>query len=429
MLSREDNEVLCRVEPGTPMNAAFKRYWLPAALISDHPEPDSDPKRVTILCEDYVLFRDSNGDMACMQDRCCHRGASLTLGRVEECGIRCIFHGWKFDKSGAIVDLPNSTDDTYKNRYKQPAFPTYEAGGMVWVYLGPKEEQPPVPDYYWLDWTPEKYFIQPVVFDANFSQVIDGGADSSHLTILHQDALSRDTAGGGQDVRNRVLADAAPVFDSQETEFGQFSVAIRTTPDEDGNPITTARTSAFIAPSTVYVTFGTKTSGNWGVIVPVTSTRSIFWIGVFNDVFKGHDAKTLMHYLSIDDETLDKLGNSRAMCDRPDKASSRNNWMQDRAAMKAGERFTGLHLFIPEDIAVAESMGSIFDRGEENLVPADLAIVKIRRILLGMARDVAEGRKPIGHRASPKTSSIFCQEIRLESEDNWRSVALPEAFR
>src|SRR5262245_20088350 len=94
MLTAEDNALLTRVEPGMPMHAAFKRYWLPAARSADLAEPDSDPVRLTLLCENYVMFRDSSGKVGILREGCCHRNASLVLGRVEDGGIRCLFHGW-----------------------------------------------------------------------------------------------------------------------------------------------------------------------------------------------------------------------------------------------------------------------------------------------------------------------------------------------
>ncbi len=429
MLNEADNELLCRVEPGTPMHETFKRYWLPAAMTADFAAPDSDPLRVTLLCQDYVLFRDSNGDMACLRDRCCHRGASLTLGRVEDCGVRCIFHGWQFAKDGRIIDMPNATDPAYKERYRQPAFPTFEGGGMVWVYLGPKEEQPPVPNYHWFDFPPGQAFLAPVVFHANYTQVLDGGADSSHLSILHQDAFRRAMPGSDNSARQRVLADAAPKFEVEESTFGQYSIAIRSEQDDSGKVQRTGRVSVFIAPSTVLVTGGPPRVGSWAIAVPVTSERTIFWLGFFNENYQGDDWVGAMRYTSTDPETLDRLGNSRETWHLPGKADVHNNWMQDREAMRRDGLFTGLQLFIPEDIAVAESMGAIYDRGEENLVPADQVIVRIRRILLDAARDVAAGRKPVGTREPIDTSKIVAFEVRLDEDEDWRDDVIPREFR
>lgn len=428
MLSKADNDLLCRVEPGTPMHKAFKHYWLPAGLSTDV-EPDGAPRRVTLLCEDYVMFRDSEGRVGFMRERCCHRGASLCLGRVEESGIRCIYHGWKFAVDGSILDMPNTTDDRFKARYRQPAYPIVERGGLIWVYLGPADAQPPPPDYYWLDYPEAQRFISPVLFETNYTQAIDGGADSSHLTILHQDALRRMLDNTDQGVRDRVLADAAPKFDTFDTDFGQFSVAIRTSQGSDGTPSITARTSAFIALSTVLVTGGDRGNATWGVVVPITSEKCVFYIGMFNDQFVDTQAIEGARYMNVDEDSLERLGIGRDSTGREAKFSRANNWAQDRSSMSDGTLFTGLPLFIPEDIAVAESAGPIYDRSEENLVPADQAIVRIRRILLDAARNAEAGRLPLGVERPVDTAQIFTQEVKLHQGDDWREVALPEAFR
>lgn len=414
------------------MHDAFKRYWLVAGLSADHPTPNSDPKRSTLLGENYVLFRDSRGQVACLRELCCHRGASLCLGRVEEGGIRCIYHGWKFDGQGTVLDVPNASDERVKSRYRQPAFPVRELGGMLWVYLGPPEAQPPPPDYYWLHLPRDRFWVVPTVFEANFTQVIDGGADSSHLTILHQDALSRQFMNTDGSTRARILADAAPRFDRAPTEFGQFSVAIRKTPGPAGGTVEAARSSAFVAPCTVIVTGGHPDRGTWGIAMPVTSHRTIFYIGVFDRDLpldteeKRNEARA---FQGLDEADMTRLGISRETCDRADKFGRANNWFQDRESMRSGKRFTGLPLFIPEDIAVAESMGSICDRTQENLVPADIPIIGIRRILIELAKDVQAGRTPIGLRAPVDTSKIVCTEVMMDGKRHWSELLLPAEFR
>lgn len=428
MLSREENELLCRVEPGFPMHEAFKRYWLVAGLSSDHPRPDSDPKRSTILGEDYVLFRDSNGRMGCLDELCCHRGASLCLGRVEGGGIRCIFHGWQFDVDGKILDMPNATDDRFKQRYRQPSYPVVERGGLIWVYLGLPEQQPPVPNFKWLDYPPERYFISAVVYESNFTQAIDGGADSSHLTILHQDALKRLHPVLDNNVAGRILADAAPSFDTYDTEFGQFSAAIRTITKPDGSKFRSCKSSAFIAPSTVLVSGSNPDDGTFAFFIPVTSTRTIAYLGMFDVNWKTPEsAAKAQRFMSIDPESLAQLGYSRETCDNPERPSRENNWHQDREGLRNG-RFTGLVPFIPEDVAVSESMGAIYDRKKENLVPSDLVIVRIRRILMEMARDVQAGRAPIGLRTPIDQSRINCHEHMLEDGEIWHEVMVPPEF-
>src|SRR5581483_4182173 len=146
----EDNELLTRVGPGTPMGAMMRRYWIPAFLSEDLPEPDCDPIRIRLLGEDMVAFRDTNGRVGMMLERCPHRGASLWLGRNEDGGLRCIYHGWKIDVEGRILEMPcESVDSTFKDRVRQVAYPTHEQGDMVWVYMGPPDHKPAFPNFEW----------------------------------------------------------------------------------------------------------------------------------------------------------------------------------------------------------------------------------------------------------------------------------------
>src|ERR1700728_2226829 len=152
MLSTEDNEYLTQVGPGTPCGSFLREYWLPAMLTSELPGPDCDPVRVMVLGERLVAIRDTDGRVGLLRNACPHRGASLFLGRNEECGIRCVYHGWKFDVDGACVDIPNepalssTKGSLFKTKVSIEAYPTWEGGGYVWAYLGPREHQPPPPD-------------------------------------------------------------------------------------------------------------------------------------------------------------------------------------------------------------------------------------------------------------------------------------------
>lgn len=428
MLSHDDNDFLCRIERGSPMSEAFKRYWLVAGLSQDFPNASSDPKRSRMLGEDYVLFRDSEGRMGCLRELCCHRGASLCLGRSEEGGLRCIFHGWKFDVDGTIIDMPNATDDRFMKRYRQPAFPVVEKAGLIFVYLGPKEEQPPFPNWRWLDLAPEQMFVAPVIYKTNYIQAIDGGADSSHLTTLHQDALTRAHPVADNDVFKRIMADAAPRFDTYPTEFGQFSAAFRTVTRSDGSVFETCKTSVFAAPSTVITNGAYPDQGTFAFFTPIDTDRTIGYIGNYDSAWTTPDEPlAAQRFMSLDKETLDHLGFSPETADKPGRASRENNWYQDREGMRAG-RFTGMAPFIPEDIIVAESMGSVYDRTEENLIPADQVVVRIRRILMDMARDVKEERKPIGVRTAVDYSKIFVGEGTVEAGQDWAAITLPPEF-
>src|SRR5579885_1595012 len=151
MLSLEDNELLTRVGPGTPMGNLMRQYWLPAMLSSELPEPDGTPVRVMLLGEKLIGFRDSKGQVGLLGNHCPHRGASLWFGRNEECGLRCVYHGWKFDVEGNCVDMPNEpAESDFKQKVKATTYPTAERAGVVWAYMGPAEKRPPLPDLEWM---------------------------------------------------------------------------------------------------------------------------------------------------------------------------------------------------------------------------------------------------------------------------------------
>jgi phthalate 4,5-dioxygenase len=147
MLKRDENELITRVGPGTPMGDTMRRYWMPVLLSSELPHPDSDPIRVRLLGEDLVAFRDTNGQVGLLAANCPHRGASLFFGRNEEAGLRCVYHGWKFDATGQCLDMPNEpAESDFRTKVNAVAYPTAEKADLVWAYLGPPDKQPPVPD-------------------------------------------------------------------------------------------------------------------------------------------------------------------------------------------------------------------------------------------------------------------------------------------
>src|SRR5215471_9016858 len=147
MLSLEDNELLCRVGPGTAMGELMRQYWVPALPAAEFPSPDSPPKRMRLLGENLVMFRDSNGDVGCFTEACPHRGASLFFGRNEEAGLRCVYHGWKFDTTGACTDMPSEpAESNFRSKVRIRAYSVQERGGLVWLYMGPREVPPPLPE-------------------------------------------------------------------------------------------------------------------------------------------------------------------------------------------------------------------------------------------------------------------------------------------
>ena len=185
MLSKERNERLTRVGPGTPMGTTLRRYWIPVVLSWEVPEPDCPPTRVRILSEDLIAFRTTDGKVGLMDEYCPHRQASLWLGRNEDNGIRCVYHGWKFDISGQCVEQMNEPKPFCAN-IKTTAYPTYEAAGIVWAYMGPKEKQPAPPDFDWAQVPATHRLVSKVAQSCNWLQALEGGIDTSHFTILHR---------------------------------------------------------------------------------------------------------------------------------------------------------------------------------------------------------------------------------------------------
>jgi phenylpropionate dioxygenase-like ring-hydroxylating dioxygenase large terminal subunit len=424
-------KLLMEVGPGTPMNESMKRFWLPLALSADVPEPDGDPMRVRALGEDYVLFRDTAGRLGLLDELCTHRSASLCLGRNEEGGLRCIYHGWKFAVDGAVLETPNVQDPRFKERVRQPSFAVREAGGIVWGYLGPKDKEPPFPHYPFFDLPDENVVVELVVANANYTRIVEGLLDSSHTGILHQDALSKLGAGQGPAPsfggRARVSTGAvlaknlAPEIEVQETDFGLRYAAIRHFEDEHGRQSSAARITAFVYPTTVCVPPDYLIQ----ITLPVDNERShffmVFWDPTRN-IRDGEARQEILSYYGIDETATNTFGLGRKYKDLPDRPNRDNNWLQDRKAMKEG-RFTGLHRFIPEDFAVSESMGVMERFPIEHLVPADLAVARFRRRIIENAQRVARGEEP--HGLSPK-EPYRGGYVTLSEGQSWKDVFAAE---
>ena len=226
MLKQEENERLVRIGPGTPAGEVFRRYWQPAALSSELPEPDGPPIRVRLLGEDLVAFRATDGSVGLVDAFCPHRRAPMFFGRNEECGLRCVYHGWKFDSSGACVDMPSEPPDSlFKTKVTIKAYPTIEAGDVVWAYMGPPAEMPAPPDYEWMRAPRTHRMISKTFENANYLQGLEGGLDTAHSSFAHNERL-----GDRNWIRNR---DGAPRLDVERTDYGYTYVSTRDV-GEDG---------------------------------------------------------------------------------------------------------------------------------------------------------------------------------------------------
>jgi len=192
-MKAEQNELLTRTGPGTPMGELFRRYWMPALLASELPAPDCPPVRLKLLGERMVAFRDTNGRLGLIDEFCAHRGVSLWFGRNEECGLRCPYHGWKYDVTGQCVEVPSEpVESGFCKKIKLKSYPLVERGGVIWVYMGPPDQQPPLPEFEFATVPEEQSYMSKRVQECNWLQAMEGGIDSSHVSFLHSGQLNHD---------------------------------------------------------------------------------------------------------------------------------------------------------------------------------------------------------------------------------------------
>src|SRR3569833_1188137 len=221
MLSHEDNELLCRIGPGTPMGDFMRRFWMPAVLTNEL-APDGKPVRIRLMGENLVCFMDSEGKGGLLDEHCPHRGSSLALGVNEECGLRCLFHGWKFDVNGQCLDTPAEPENSkLAKAMKVKAYPTRIAGGMVWTYMGPQETQPEFPHFPWFDLPEGHCEAFRVIYESNKTQALEGAVDSSHAGILHR------SVPWSQEARWPHEKDLRPKLEVEFTRYGMRYCAVR----------------------------------------------------------------------------------------------------------------------------------------------------------------------------------------------------------
>lgn len=421
MLSKEDNELMCRVGPEAPMGKAIRHFWVPALLSAELPGPDCDPVHVELLGENFVAFRDSNGNVGLLDEFCCHRGASLTVGRVEKCGIRCIYHGWLFATDGTVLETPNVPDPRFKERVKAKSYPVREAGGLIWTYIGPAEKKPPFPDFPWINAPANLVLATCQINGCNFVQMYEGLLDSSHLSVLHSSAIS---GAQGTDIHfvrsiTHMAFDAAPTLDSEETEFGLHYAAIRMV---DGKAET--RVAAYVSPF-----WSLNPNGDiWVAVVPMTDEKNAFYT-VSWDGKKQYGVDPLrsqtLNTIGFTKENLEAFGQTRRNFGGPNTPARHNGFRQNREMMRKGH-FSGMPALALEDSLVTVSAGPLRDRSQEKLSSADVAIAHFYRSLLKSARQVRDGGTPVGYGLS--VSKLRGVPATLEPGADWRKL-VPDHFR
>jgi nitrite reductase/ring-hydroxylating ferredoxin subunit len=372
VLKTDVNELLSQTGPGASMGDLFRRYWLPALLAEELPENDSPPVRVKILSERLIAFRDSEGRYGLMDEFCAHRGVSLWFGRVEEGGLRCAYHGWKYDVTGQCVEVPSEPENSnFCRKVKLTSYPLVKVGDILWTYMGVPDEQPGLPEFEFVHVPPEQAYTSKRWQESNWLQALEGGIDSSHVSWLHSGGLKSDPLFKGAKGNQYNLNDLRPFFEVAEADGGLFVGARRNA--EDG--MYYWRITPWVMPSFT--------------IVPPRGDHPVhghFWVPIDDHncwayTFDYHPTRALTP------EELQAMKDGHGVHSRNIPGTYRpqenkdNDYLMDRDAQKRGETFSGIRGIAQQDASLQESMGPVVDRTKERLVSSDTGIIKARQKL------------------------------------------------
>lgn len=404
MLSREDNELLCRTGPGTPMGELFRRFWLPAFLTSDLPGPDCPPVRLKILGENLVAFRDTNGKVGVLDRNCPHRLADLFFGRNEECGLTCAYHGWKFDTEGNCMQMPTETPDSdFRGKVKIKSYPAEEFGGAVWVYMGPADPStgsglPEMPQFEWARVPDDHRVLRTWIQESNYFQATEGDVDSAHISFNHrwfgQDVMPPQlraqvrTTGDGTVSR---WSDGAPRLTVKHTDYGFIYGSRR----QNGQGDYYWRCTQYLLPFYSLIP-GPQPPRAGHVWIPIDDEHCMGW------QYSAHPDRPLndqeLERLHTSPYTLHrvvfKLPGDRTLIDvwRPQRNRD-NDYELDRELQRT-KNFTGIASTREQDMAMTDGMGAMVERWREHLGTTDIAIIAARRMLIRMAKQLQQGIEP-----------------------------------
>ncbi|MSQ26683.1 MAG: aromatic ring-hydroxylating dioxygenase subunit alpha [Dehalococcoidia bacterium] len=404
MLNTQDNEMLCRVSASTPMGEFLRRFWTPILLSSELPEPDCDPVEVRLFGEDLVAFRDTGGNVGLLTAFCPHRRAPLFYGRNEEHGIRCVYHGWKFDVHGHCVEMPTEpAESSFQDKVRARSYPIQEWGSVIWAYLGPPDKKPELPHLEWGFVADRQRNIVKYNQECNFVQALEGDIDSTHAPFLHG-ALAgapdlpvlerlRMARQAGADTsiyqraaeRDFYAAEVPPRWNLAYTDYGVAGANARTA----GPGSQYWRVNLFLLPFYTYFPASPiDTRGHTHMWIPEDDEHTRVWC----IMWAPHEDLTPEERDSV-------LGTSRPHIGTLDPATGRlratkaNHFLIDRKLQRTTS-YSGIMGIREQDTAVVEGMGAIADRTQEHLGTSDALIIAMRRSLLNNAKALVRGREP-----------------------------------
>jgi phthalate 4,5-dioxygenase len=414
MLSSEENRILTQVGAGTPMGNLIRRYWLPALLSSELPAPDCPPVRVKLLGENLVAFRDTQERIGLLEEFCPHRLASLFLGRNEENGLRCVYHGWKFNTSGICVDMPNEPEGSkFKEKIRATAYPAVEQGGVIWTYMGPPEKQPHEPGMEWSRAPEPLRFVSKTLEHCNFAQAVEGGIDTVHSSFLHNNDLSNQ--------RHFKRIDTAPTLEVERTPYGFRYAGIRNL-GEVGNYV---RIYQFVLPFHQFRSHQVDFEGS-GKRQAIPLIQGHMWVPVddentmvFNWMLAADEDQPLTREFILQRETSAGRGPDGEGVVRHQTRA--NDWLIDRERQRT-KAYTGIRGLNTQDLAVQESMGRVVDRAREHLGSTDKAVIQFRKCLLEAARGLEDGIDPPG--VDAKTyRNVRPADVTIPRDERWQDAA------
>jgi phenylpropionate dioxygenase-like ring-hydroxylating dioxygenase large terminal subunit len=416
VLRKEQNDLVTQTGPGTPMGQLFRSYWIPALLAEELPENECPPVRVKLLSERLLAFRDTEGKYGLIDEFCAHRGVSLWFGRNEENGLRCPYHGWKYNTDGQCIDVPSEAPESgFCQKIKLKSYPLVKRGPVLWTYMGPPDKQPPLPEWEFA-MVPESHsFMSKRLQEANWLQALEGGIDSSHVSFLHSGDLESDPLFKGAKGNQYNLGDTRPVFEVVEQPGGLYIGARRNA--EEGKYYW--RITPWVMPSFTMVPPRGDHPVHGHFWIPIDDENCWSWS------FDYHSTRAL----SDAERNAMREGKGIHAATIPGTfiptANKNNDYLMDRAAQKAGRTYSGVEGIAIQDSSLQESMGPVVDRTKENLVSTDNGIIMARHRLMRAAKALADkGVTPPG--VDPAHHHVRSASIVLPPEQPFKEGAKDE---
>ena len=372
MLRKEINDLLTQTGGSTPMGSMFRQYWIPALLASELPKDDCPPVRVKLLSERLIAFRDSKGRYGLMDEFCAHRGVSLWFGRNEEGGLRCPYHGWKYDYTGQCIEVPSEPEESgFCEKIKLKGYPLIKIGDILWTHMGDQDARPPLPTWEFATVPAEQTYSSKRWQESNWLQAMEGGIDSSHVSFLHSGSLKTDPLFRGAKGNQYNQADKKPIFEVVESDGGLFIGARRNA--EDGHFYW--RVTPWVMPSFTMVPPRGDHPVHGHFWIPIDDENCWAWSFDFHPTraLSQEERQAMIDGYGVHNQYVP--GTFRPLQNKD------NDYLMDREAQKRGETYSGVWGIGMQDASLQESMGPIVDRSKENLVSTDNGIIMARHRL------------------------------------------------